>query len=488
MDYSKWEEKQLAVSSILLDEKNPRIPPTIEPLNQRLLIDDLITHDKVYELAQNIVQNGYYPVESLIVIKEDARIVVIEGNRRLAALKLLITPEAAPEGQVARFRALSSRVDKTTIKKVKVIIAPDRQAAAPIIMSRHTNVQIERWEPIQQASYYTNLLQNGITIDDLSHQYNISKMDIIQSLRLYKMYQVACHLDLPDEIGQIVRNPREFKATTLQRFYERPISQQFLGIQLSRDSADILGTIDEAEFKKGYRKAVIDIARGSQDSRSLGTTAQVKKYISTFSAEERPDLTKKGKFTADTLIAGKGKGAEDLGTKQSAPTKRLKRKPTGLIPRHISCDVNNQRVNDTFNELRTLPVAKYPNATAVLFRSLLEMALSHYLEVSGELYSIIDEEKEKVTKEGQKMKKDWHPSLKRMLRHITGPKCNLIQNPNMKRALDKFTNQKEEFLSHDDLNFFVHNQYYSPNEEVLRSFWGQLEGLFQIILVEPDSK
>lgn len=488
MDYSKWEEKQLNVSSILLDEKNPRIPPTIEPLNQRLLIDDLVTHDKVYELAQNIVQNGYFPVESLIVTKQDTKMVVIEGNRRLAALKLLNTPEAAPESQVARFRALSNRIDKTTIKRVKVVIAPDRQAAAPIIMSRHTNVQIEKWDTIMQASYYTNLLQNGITIDDLSHQYNISKMDIIQSLRLHKMYQVACHLDLPSEIGEIVRNPREFKATTLQRFYERPISQQFLGIQLSKDSADIIGTIDEVEFKKGYRKAVIDIAIGSQDSRSLGNTAQVKKYIDTFSAEEKPDLTKKGHFTADTLITGKGKDGEELGTKQVAPTKRPKRKPTGLIPKHISCEVNNQRVNDTFNELRTLPVAKYPNATAVLFRSLVEMALSHYLEVSGELYNIIDEEKEKIAKDGRKMRKDWHPSLKMMLKHITSPKCNLIQNPNMKRALDKFTNQKDEFLSHDDLNFFVHNQYYSPNEEVLRNFWGQLEGLFRIILVEPDSK
>lgn len=486
MDYSTWEEKQLDVSSIFLDEKNPRIPPSVEPVNQRLLIRDLVIHDKVYELAQNIALNGYYPVESLIVIRQGTKTVVIEGNRRVAALKLLINPEAAPEDQVARFKALSSRIDKTTIRRVKVVVAPDRQVAAPIIMSRHTNVQIESWEPIMKASYYTNLLLSGIAVDDLSRQYNIPKMDIIQSLRLYKMYQIACHLDLPDETSQIVRNPRLFKATTLQRFYEKPISQQFLGIQLNKDSANILGTIDEAEFKKGYRKVVADIATGNQDSRSLGTTKHVEKYIGTFSAQERPDLTKKGKFTADTLIVGKG--GEELGAKQPAPTKRPKRKPTGLIPKNVTCEVNNQRVNDTFNELRTLPIAKYPNATAVLFRSLLEMALSHYLEVSGELYDIIDQEKQRLAGEGKPARKDWHPGLKRMLQHIINPKCNLIQNPNLRRALDKFANQKNEFLSHDDLNFFVHNQYYSPNEEILRSFWGQLEGLFEIILVEPDTK
>lgn len=443
MEYSKWEERQMAVNSILLDAKNPRIPPVVEPLNQRLLLSDLVAHDKVYELAQNIAQNGYYPVESLIVVKENTKTVVIEGNRRLAALKLLIAPEAAPEDQVSKFKALSHRIDKTTIRKVKVVLAPDRQSAAPIIMSRHTNVQIERWDTIMQASFYSNLLHNGITVDDLSHQYNISKIDIIQALRLYKMYQIACRLDLPDEIGQIVRNPREFKATTLQRFYERPISQKLLGIQLSNENANVVGTIDEAEFKKGYKKVVVDIASGKQDSRSLGTTEQVKKYIATFSAQERPDLTKNGKFTDDTILTGKGAEGKEVDTKKPVPSRRPKRKPTGLIPSTVSCEVNNQRVNDIFNELRTLPVGKYPNATAVIFRSLLEMALSYYFEASGELYVIIDEEKQKLAKENRKLRNDWHPTLKRMLRHITSPKCNIIQNPNLKRALDKFTNQKK---------------------------------------------
>jgi len=68
------------------------------------------------------------------------------------------------------------------------------------------------------------------------------------------------------------------------------------------------------------------------------------------------------------------------------------------------------------------------------------------------------------------------------------PNCNIIKNnPNLLKTLKKFISQKDELFSHDSLNFFVHNQYYPPNEDMLRSFWGQLEGLFQIILVEPDA-
>ena len=120
MDYTTWEEKQISVNNILLDPRNPRIPPASEPLDQRSLIAELVDHDKVYELAQKIAQNGYYPVESLIVIKEDGKMVVIEGNRRLAALKLLIAPEAAPEDQIPKFRALSNRIPR--LKRLKWLL------------------------------------------------------------------------------------------------------------------------------------------------------------------------------------------------------------------------------------------------------------------------------------------------------------------------------------------------------------------------------
>ena len=69
MDYSTWEEKNISVNNVLLDPRNPRIPPTIEPFDQRSLLAELILHDKVHDLAQNIANNGYYPVESLIVVK-----------------------------------------------------------------------------------------------------------------------------------------------------------------------------------------------------------------------------------------------------------------------------------------------------------------------------------------------------------------------------------------------------------------------------------
>jgi len=485
MDFSKWPEKNLLVTNILLDPLNPRIPPSDELPDQRTLIADLVLHDKIDELTRNIANNGYFPIESLIVIKDNYKTIVIEGNRRLAALKLLINPDAAPEEFIPKFRAISNRIDINNIKKVRVIVAPSREATAPIIMSKHTKPQVASWKPIMKAAFYHRMLQSGISIEDLSQEYNIATSDIISSLRLFNMYKVACALDLPEDVSKIVHNPREFNATTLQRFYVHNIGLDFLGIEFD-DGIDIRGKIAVDEFKKGYKKVVSDIATEKIISRSLDRTSDIQKYIDSLSDEYRPDLTKKGKFSTDTILNTEGEtkkvSVQSVGRRTARKTKT---KPKGLIPKSVSCDLNNQRIQNIFDELKTLYVAKYPNAVSVLFRSLLEMALSHYFDITGELSILIEIEKDKRSKKNQPLSKDWQPTLTEMLKHLLKPECKILKNPNLIKVINKFVSEKEELLSNDSLNYFVHNQFYSPNEESLRRFWNHLEGLFQIILIEP---
>ena len=70
IDYSKWKEDQLDVINLLLDPQNSRIPDSGTELSQRDLIADMVENDKVHELAKNIVDNGYYPIEALITVEE----------------------------------------------------------------------------------------------------------------------------------------------------------------------------------------------------------------------------------------------------------------------------------------------------------------------------------------------------------------------------------------------------------------------------------
>lgn len=485
IDYSKWKPSQLTVTTLLLDPHNPRIPDSGKNLSQRELIADLVENDKVFELARSIVDNGYYPVEALIIIQEDKKYYVVEGNRRLAALKLLLSPESAPQKWERRFRSLANRIDPSMIKKVKVICAPSREDTAPVIMSRHTATQIESWSPLMQAKFYQNLVQGGLTVDDIAEQYKLKPSKITEALQRHTMYAIACALDLSEEVARIVHNPRKFPITTLDRLYENPRVLNFLGISFD-DNKHLIGSVETEEFKKGYTKIVTDIATGKIHSRSLNTIEKMDNYLASF-AEKRPNLRRKGKFTADTLLKAAGEKKVRSKGRATGKKQKPKRKPRALIPGSFTCDVNNERIADVFDELKKLQVAQYPNAVGLMFRSLLEMGLGYYLDRTGRLRKMRTIEQDKRAKKGNKLPRGWHPTLTEMLKYVVDEDTDIISNGNLLKALRRLIAQKQKLLSIDTLNLFVHNQHFSPNEDMLRDLWRYLQGLFEIILVEPDA-
>src|SRR5438270_1750403 len=149
---------------------------------------------------------GYFPTEILLGVRDGDQIVVIEGNRRLAALKLLINPELAPQTYLERFRRLSEKVTATVISKVQVSLAPSRQAATPILLSRHTAQQIQSWKRPMQARFYRQLLERGLTPDDLVQSYGVTVGQIQDWIRADAVYRLACSLDFPDDVKTKVQN------------------------------------------------------------------------------------------------------------------------------------------------------------------------------------------------------------------------------------------------------------------------------------------
>lgn len=479
--YAKWKEHTLSVTSLLLDSLNPRLPIADESLSQAELIEELIVHDDVYKLARSITEKGYYPGESLIGVKENGRKCILEGNRRLAALKLLISPPAAPEKFQKRFKDLSDNIDPTSIGQVRVILAPSRKAAAPIIMSRHTIPQIKKWSPIQQAKFYSQQLGRGVTVEQLSSEYAMPEAKVRDFLRSYTMYNIACRLDLNADVQEKVHDPRAFPSTTLDRLYEHSEVQKFLGIQFD-DNKELIGLVKPEEFKKGYAKMVEDVAKGAVDSRIVNKTEDVRAYLSNF-GDKKPRLRRKGSFTAANLL-GRPAPTTKKESKKTVDKTKKHRQPAGLIPRYIKCTVQNQRIIDIFQELKKLKVARFPNAVAIMFRSMLEMSVNYYLDNTGRLKKVIDNERKK--RKGN-LPRDWSPTLRQMLSLIANDDT-FDMNPLAKRAIAHFMSDIHNPFTADSLNFFVHNTFCCPTEPELRALWLKLEEVFKITLLEQKSE
>ena len=143
--------RRVRVGNLLLDHRNTRIPTAHQTDDQRALLHELVKHEDVATLAKSIAKLGLFPNERMVVMREGRRYVVLEGNRRLAAIKLLLTPELAQTpAQVRVYRKLAQTTDLASLMVIEVVVVADRLEAAPIIAALHTKNPKRRWEAIQQ--------------------------------------------------------------------------------------------------------------------------------------------------------------------------------------------------------------------------------------------------------------------------------------------------------------------------------------------------
>ena len=98
--------RSLRVDQLLLDNDNPRHEIT---MTQREAIHEMIEgqKEKMSNLANDIAINGLDRSSLLIVMphqEESDKFIVLEGNRRLTAIKLLLEPSLAELGGSQSFQ------------------------------------------------------------------------------------------------------------------------------------------------------------------------------------------------------------------------------------------------------------------------------------------------------------------------------------------------------------------------------------------------
>src|SRR6266576_6004775 len=81
---------EVAANKLLLDDENPRLPENMESTTPDALLKWMANQYNTLEVARSVAEHGYFDSEPMIAIKEGNRFKVVEGNRRLTALKLLL--------------------------------------------------------------------------------------------------------------------------------------------------------------------------------------------------------------------------------------------------------------------------------------------------------------------------------------------------------------------------------------------------------------
>src|SRR5712692_10326216 len=129
--------RSIAIEDLRLDSQNPRhgnVP------SQRDIISALLTEggEKMAVLAGDIAAKGLNPMDVALVIQDGpSSFTALEGNRRLAVLKLLVNPSLAKgHAEEKAFLALSKGPNIPT--EVNCAVVESREEAAHWLLIRHT--------------------------------------------------------------------------------------------------------------------------------------------------------------------------------------------------------------------------------------------------------------------------------------------------------------------------------------------------------------
>ena len=127
MGVQKYEYKQINVTELLLNPENPRFNPVKHQTETiSAMVED--QKEKLSTLAEHIIDNGLNPTDIILVRPFQKQWLVLEGNRRVTALKLVNEPDLVPS-QYAKlkrdFQKLNAVLDKGLLEHIPCVIIED---------------------------------------------------------------------------------------------------------------------------------------------------------------------------------------------------------------------------------------------------------------------------------------------------------------------------------------------------------------------------
>lgn len=139
------------VKDLLFDRANPRLAEygITEKTSEADILKILWEAMDVRELVQSIAASGFFPHEALIVADEKGKKVVIEGNRRLAAVKVLLSEEIDQENgwEIPKLSA----EDRKALESLPAILS-NRKESWRYLGFKHVNGPA-KWSSYAKAVY-----------------------------------------------------------------------------------------------------------------------------------------------------------------------------------------------------------------------------------------------------------------------------------------------------------------------------------------------
>lgn len=244
--------ERISLSEIWLDEDNPRLKSLTATANQTELVRVLYSEMAVDEVAMSIAANGYFEVEPLLLVVDrpprkgtKRSYTVVEGNRRVAALKLL-TDKALRDTVRAGDLPQLSAVQINALMEIPSLVYETRRELWQFLGFRHIN-GVKPWDAYSKACY----------VADVHEKYKIPLAEIATDIgdrhtTVTRLYRGLTVLRQAQEQGfsrdDIVKN--RFFFSHLYTATDQPEFQKFLGLDPKKMKQNPVPQIRQKELSE----------------------------------------------------------------------------------------------------------------------------------------------------------------------------------------------------------------------------------------------
>ena len=454
------DRKDLLVGNLLLDEENPRLPQA--HLGQSGTLRSIARRqgEKLQKLAADVIQEGLNPANLWIVMPhpiQSDHYVVLEGNRRLAAIRAMEAPDEVAEvlapPVVSAIRRLSSAYRVRPIKEAHCLVVQQREDADHWIELAHTG-EMEGAGSVLWGTVESERFKSRIT--GKPPNFGTQALNFLESRGVLT----------PDERTDV-------PSTTLTRLLSTPPVRTCLGLYLKDGALRAIGEPENITSALIY--VVTRLSERSLTVNDVRSKEQRIAFARDFPSELRVSPTiAPNAATPLHEIQPPNQQAKSNGSGEGKSSRSRQRQPSPrdiLIPKDCVLAINPPRIRAIEQELRKLRLDTTPNAVGVLLRVFIELSMDAY--ITRKALSIQEKSplREKLSSVKEHLLKE-----NRISRHEAQPVDRAA-------AKDSFLNPSVTVL-----HAWIHNPHMNPVGDDLRTHWDNLQPFITAVWPQPASQ
>jgi len=298
----------IPLEELSFDPENPRIPVGRQGDSRVEHLHWLLERANLLDLMKSIGQQGFFPGEPILVVKDGAGgYKVVEGNRRFGACLLLSYPEDAPVKK--RSVAEVAKGAQHRPNRIPALVFDSEGDVLGMLGYRHIT-GIQEWGPLAKSRYLLRLWESadGPAGYDERLRYLArtigSRSDYVA--RLLTAHQLFEEIARNDFFSIDGLSEETLAFSLLVVALNRPLVADFLGLEDGQDFG--LDGLEVSRLEELTRWLFAETPEGGT---VLGESRNMTKFVQAISSTESLEALRNGS-TLDNALAGVNTTGRDL--------------------------------------------------------------------------------------------------------------------------------------------------------------------------------